>query len=176
MFRPGPAGHERRHRASSIGRSALAGIAYPAYLANPSSGGMFRPGPAGHERRHRASSIGRSALAGIAYPSFPAYCNVKGTTPPIVAQAALAKRRWKDEPWQTHFGEQTGTAHLQYAQRRRSQQRHRCQTRLRPATYWSTGQQHLPAPRRQWNHRLHHQRRLPTSRQQRASRQNESRR
>ena len=70
MFRPGPAGHERRHRASSIGRSALAGIAYPAYLANPSSGGMFRPGPAGHERRHRASSIGRSALAGIAYPAY----------------------------------------------------------------------------------------------------------
>ena len=27
------------------------GIAYPAYLANPSSGGMFRPDPSGHERR-----------------------------------------------------------------------------------------------------------------------------
>ena len=78
MFRPGPAGHERRHRASSIGRSALAGIAYPAYLANPSSGGMFRPGPAGHERRHRASSIGRSALAGIAYPSFPSLLQRQG--------------------------------------------------------------------------------------------------
>ena len=39
------------------------------------------------------------------------------------------------ETWQTHSGEQTGTARLQYAQRSRSQQRHRCRTQLRPAPY-----------------------------------------